>query len=99
MLLDNDLGNYNHKPVVIAGVSSGPFGGARMIENLVNTLRFLGFTLTNVDTFFPSVKALFDGSDASNLLLETQKQRVRKAYEELIWLAKILKSGRNSLNS
>ena len=97
MLMDNDLGNYFHKPVVIAGVSIGQFGGVRMIENLLSTLRMLGLITTNIDVPFPLVGKTFDGSEEGNKLLEVQKERIRKAFIELIWLSKVLKSGRQGV--
>ncbi|MBA3273225.1 MAG: NAD(P)H-dependent oxidoreductase, partial [Chthoniobacterales bacterium] len=40
--LDTNLEEYNHKPVGICGVSAGPFGGTRVIENLLPVMRELG---------------------------------------------------------
>jgi NAD(P)H-dependent FMN reductase len=97
MLLDNDIiPNYTHKAVAIAGVSSGQIGGARMIENLVPVLRYIGLVPIKLDLLFPYVQSLFDGSKENKVKLEEQKDRIRKAYQELIWMAEVLKSGRNS---
>lgn len=97
MLLDNDLKNYNHKPVVVAGVSSGMIGGARMIENLSVVLRELGMIVSHADVHFPKVQEMFD--DKGKLLPEMskQKERIQKSYKELVWLAKTLKWGRENL--
>src|SRR5216684_3865571 len=38
-MLDSELQNYIHKPVTVAGVSNGIFGGARAIEALTATVR------------------------------------------------------------
>lgn len=92
MLLDNDLGNYTHKPVAIAGVSAGSFGGARMIENLLPVTRELGMVAISSDLHFTNVHSLFDDSDK----VEKQKARAKKVYEELIWMANALKFARNS---
>ena len=40
--LDMTLKEYIHKAVGICGVSAGPFGGARLIENLLPVMRELG---------------------------------------------------------
>src|SRR5437763_7823253 len=40
--LDMNLKEYIHKAVGICGVSAGPFGGARVIENLAPVVRELG---------------------------------------------------------
>src|SRR6476620_11701692 len=59
-MLDSELKNYIHKPVAFAGVSDGIFGGARMIEALVNTVRELGLVATFSDVYFPQVQNTFD---------------------------------------
>src|SRR6476660_9504650 len=41
-VLDTNLEEYIHKTVGVCGVSAGPFGGARMIQNLLPVLRELG---------------------------------------------------------
>src|SRR4051812_30027939 len=41
-VLDSCLKEYIHKAVGVAGVSAGPFGGARVIENLLPVFRELG---------------------------------------------------------
>jgi len=97
MLLDNDLGNYTHKPVNLAGVSSGPFGGARMVENILNPLREMGFVVTFSDVYFPFVQDMFSEETDNTEKIEAQKERIRKAYKELIWMAKSLKWGRTNL--
>src|SRR5918911_1817733 len=37
--LDTNLKEYIHKAVGVCGVSAGPFGGARVIENLLPVMR------------------------------------------------------------
>jgi len=97
MLLDNDLGKYTHKPVNLAGVSSGPFGGARMIESILSPLREMGFVVTFSDVYFPFVQDMFAENENNTQKIEEQKERIRKAYKELIWMAKALKWGRENL--
>jgi len=97
MLLDNDLGNYTHKPVNLAGVSSGPFGGSRMIENILHPLREMGFVVTFSDVYFPFVQDMFAEKEDNTEKIELQKERIRKAYRELLWMAKTLKWGRENL--
>ncbi|MFW5703201.1 MAG: NADPH-dependent FMN reductase [Candidatus Dojkabacteria bacterium] len=94
MLLDNDLGNYTHKPVALAGVSAGPFGGARVIENLLSPLRELGMIVSHKDVYFPNIHKMFPDTETeeSEQLRKDQIERIQKAYEELIWLAKRLKN-------
>lgn len=96
-MLDSELKNYIHKPVALAGVSSGALGGARVIELLVPVVRELGMIVTFEDVRFPHVKDLFD--DEGTLQDETYIKRVQKSYTELVWMAQALKWGRKHLKS
>lgn len=97
MLLDNDLKNYIHKPVALAGVSSGRTGGARAIESLLHPLRELGLVATFTDVLFFQIGSFLEQIQQDSKLLEDQKERIRKAYKELIWMATTLKWGRENL--
>lgn len=94
-LLDNDLGNYTHKPVALAGVSSSPWGGVRAVEALVGVVRELGMVATFADVYFPKVDKLFDGQ--GRLQDQSYVATIEKAYKELIWMAKVLKQGREAM--
>lgn len=96
-MLDSELKNYIHKPVAFAGVSSGVFGGTRAIESLVQTVREMGMVPTFRDVNFRNVKDIFD--EDGNLQDESYIKRIEDSYTELIWLAKVLKWGRNNLES
>lgn len=96
-MLDSELKNYIHKPVAFAGVSDGIFGGARMIEALVNTVREMGLIATFSDVYFPQVQNTFD--EKGKLLDESYVKRIERAYTELIWMAKSLRWGRENLES
>ena len=54
-VLDSCLKEYIHKAVGIVGVSSGPFGGTRMIQNLLPVMRELGLVTIFWDVNFSSV--------------------------------------------
>jgi len=97
MLLDNDLKNYIHKPVAMAGVSSSGTGGARAIESLLPPLRELGLVATFTDVLFFQIGTFLEQAASDPEVLEQQKERIRKAYKELIWMAKSLKWGRENL--
>jgi NAD(P)H-dependent FMN reductase len=94
-MLDSELKNYIHKPVAFAGVSDGIFGGARAIEELVNTVREMGLIATFSDVYFPQVQNTFD--EDGKLLDEAYIKRIERGYTELIWMAKALKWGRENL--
>lgn len=93
-MLDSELENYHHKPIALAGVSAGPWGGLRVIEHMVLIVRELGMVVTSVDMQFPSIYDLFD--DKGNLTDEAYTRRVEKALDELIWMAKALKQARDT---
>ncbi|MCA9381127.1 NAD(P)H-dependent oxidoreductase, partial [Candidatus Dojkabacteria bacterium] len=59
-MLDSELKNYIHKPVAVAGVSDGRWGGTRVIEHLAPILRELGLSMTFTDLHFPNVDKVFN---------------------------------------
>src|SRR6476620_7833315 len=58
-VLDSCLKEYIHKAVGIAGVSSGPFGGTRGIQDLLPVMRELGLVTIFWDVYFSSVQKVF----------------------------------------
>jgi NAD(P)H-dependent FMN reductase len=96
-MLDSELANYIHKPVAFAGVSKNPWGGVRGIEALVNTVREMGLVATFSDVQFPKVQEIFDADGA--LLQESYRRYIATSWIELIWMAKVLKYGRENIES
>lgn len=94
-LLDNELENYNKKPVTFAGVSAGPWGGIRAIEALVVAVREMGLIASAYDLMFPNVFKLFD--ENGDITDDSYEDRIKKAFDELIWLAMTLKRGRENV--
>lgn len=94
-LIDSELQNYNHKPVMLAGVSASGWGGTRVIEALVPVVRELGMVVTHMDINFSTVQNVFDSE--GNLLDSNYIGRIDRALEELIWMAKTLRWGRENL--
>jgi NAD(P)H-dependent FMN reductase len=90
--LDSCLKEYIHKAVGIVGVSSGIFGGARMIENFLPVLRELGLVTIFWDVNFGSVSKVFDETGA--LRDQAFVTRTDKFLKELIWMADTLRHGR-----
>src|SRR4051794_21585137 len=93
--LDTNLKEYIHKAVGICGVSAGPFGGARVIEALVPVVRELGLVVIFEDVNFSKVGSLFD--DAGKLLDEAFIRRIDKFLNEMVWMAKVLRHGRENI--
>src|SRR5438105_7398962 len=90
--LDMNLKEYIHKAVGICGVSAGPFGGARAIENLLPVMRALGLVTIFEDVNFGNVGKLFD--ESGQLLDQNYVRRVNKFLDELIWMSRVLRRGR-----
>lgn len=93
--LDTNLKEYIHKAVGICGVSAGPWGGARVIENLLPVLRELGLVTIFSDVNFSNVRKLFD--ERGQVLDSSQERRVERFLQELIWMAKVLRQGRENV--
>jgi len=94
-VLDSCLKEYVHKAVGIAGVSSGPTGGARGIEALLPVMRELGLVTIFWDVNFGNVGTLFNAE--GKLLDESFYPRIDKFLKELIWMSKTLRYGRENI--
>jgi NAD(P)H-dependent FMN reductase len=95
--LDMNLKEYIHKAVGICGVSAGAFGGTRVIENLLPVMRELGLVTIFEDVNFAKVGTLFD--DRGNLLDQNFIRRIDTFLSELIWMARVLRYGREKIAS
>jgi NAD(P)H-dependent FMN reductase len=94
-VLDSCREEYIHKAVGIVGVSAGPFGGTRGIQNLLPVMRELGLVTIFWDVNISNVQGVFDGSGG---LLDTSfLPRIEKFLKELIWMAKTLRHGRENI--
>lgn len=98
-MLDSELQNYIHKPVALAGASSGNWGGVRAVEALVTSVREMGLVATFTSVYFARVQ---DSFDDDNQPVADQKERIDKnltsAFNELIWMAQALRYGRENLS-
>ena len=94
-VLDTNLPEYIHKAVGICGVSAGPFGGTRVIQNLLPVMREIGLVTIFWDVNFSSVQNAFD--EAGNLKEPAYIRRIEKFLNELIWMATVLRWGRENV--
>ena len=94
-VLDTNLKEYIHKAVGICGVSAGSFGGTRVIQNMLAVMRELGLVTIFWDGNFSGVQTAFaaDGT----LLDKAYVRRIEKFAKELIWMAKVLRYGRENV--
>jgi len=94
--LDTTLKEYIHKAVGICGVSAGGFGGTRVIEAMLPVMRELGLVTIFWDGNFSGAQQLFD--DAGNMKdRAAHEKRMDKFIRELIWMSKVLRYGRESV--
>ena len=96
-VLDLLLREYVHKAVAFVGVSAGPWGGTRVIEAMVPMVRELGLAVTFSDLNFPKVQTVFD-SEGKLLDLAFEK-RAKDFLDELVWMSRTLKWGRENVAS
>lgn len=94
-VLDSCLKEYIHKAAGIVGVSAGPFAGARVIENFLPVLRELGLVCIFWDVDFGLVQKAFDAS--GQLIDPSYIRRTDKFLDELVWMAKVLRYGRETI--
>ena len=93
--LDTNLKEYIHKAVGICGVSAGPWGGARVIENLLPVMRELGLVTIFWDVNFSNAHKLFDAD--GKLQDQAYVSRLDKFLSELAWMARVLRHGRENI--
>lgn len=93
--LDTNLKEYIHKAVGVCGVSAGGFGGTRVVQNLLPVLRELGLVTIFWDGNFSAAHTLFDESGV--LLDRSYVKRIDQFLKELVWMAKVLRHGRENM--
>ena len=96
-VLDLLLKEYIHKAVAFVGVSAGPWGGTRVIEAMVQMVRELGLAVTFTDLNFPHVQKTFDAE--GKLLDKAFEKRAKDFLDELVWMSRTLKWGRENVAS
>jgi NAD(P)H-dependent FMN reductase len=94
-VLDSNLKEYIHKPVGLCGVSAGGFGGTRVVESLLPVMRELGLAAIFWDVNVSSAGKTFDA--AGQLLDSALRRRIDKMLEELVWMARVLRYGREAI--
>lgn len=96
-MLDSELAFYNHKPVALAGVSNGNWGGVRAVEQLCGAIRELGLVVMSWDVYFPYIQNIFDEQgQIHDEFKERYNKSIDKLYRELIWFADMLKTARQN---
>lgn len=96
-VLDLLLKEYIHKAVAVCAVSAQVWGGTRLIESLVHTVREMGLAITFTDLNFPRVQDKFD--ENGNLLDPAYEKRAADFLDELVWMSRALRWGRENVPS
>ncbi|MDQ6788656.1 MAG: NAD(P)H-dependent oxidoreductase [Acidobacteriota bacterium] len=96
-VLDLLLKEYIHKTVALVGVSASPWGGTRVIEACVPMVRELGLAVTFTDLNFPQVQNKF--GENGELLDEKYNKFAAGFFDELVWMSRTLRWGRENLPS
>ena len=94
-VLDSCLKEYIHKAAGIVAVSAGPFGGTRVIETSLPVLRELGLVTIFWDVNVGSVSKVFN--EGGELVDAAFVRRTDKFLNELIWMARTLRHGRENI--
>jgi NAD(P)H-dependent FMN reductase len=94
-VMDSCLKEYIHKAVGIVAVSAGSFGGTRVVENFLPILRELGLVTIFWDVNIGNVSRVF--GESGQLLDQAYVRRTDKFLAELIWMARTLRHGRDSI--
>lgn len=94
-VLDSEFDNYYHKPVALAGASSGRWGGVRACEALLPVVHTLGMPVIKTELYFPKVQEIFEGSGAIRPEhAEFYQKNLAKAFDELLRYARLCKQMR-----
>ena len=94
-VLDLNYKEYLHKAVGVCSVSAGSFGGVRAVEALLPTLKAFGLGTIVTDLNFGNVTQIVD--EAGNLIEPAAYvSRFERFMQELVWLTKTLKYGREN---
>jgi NAD(P)H-dependent FMN reductase len=87
LMLDSVYGEYRGKPLGICGVSAGPLGGARAVEQLRLVAVELRMPIAREALYFASVQDQFD-SEGRIRDAEGWGKRAKKLFDELTSLAR-----------
>lgn len=95
-VLDSCLSEYVHKAAGVIGVSAGPFAGTRVVQSLLPVLRELGLVTIFWDVNIGSVAKVF--AEDGRLIDQNFVRRSEKFISELIWMARVLRHGRDEVS-
>jgi len=89
MLLDQEHDAHRGKPVIVAGVSAGTLGGARLIEHIQPILSEIGMIFLPYSLRFDNVKA-FLAEEGNVARKDVYLPRIKKSVDALVLYMKRL---------
>lgn len=92
LVFDSAFKEYMHKPVAYVTVSSGGFGGTRLVETLQNVTIKAGMVPISYVLNVSQVKTGF--TDEGEPADEKTRERFVRVRDELLWFAQVLKPAR-----
>jgi NAD(P)H-dependent FMN reductase len=96
MMLDMLYQQYARKPVAICGVSSGGFGGSRMIQQLKLVCIALNMLPLEDAIYFSRVEELFD--QEGRIKKDHYYKQAERLLGKLVWHAAALKAAKANLS-
>ena len=95
LLLDSLCDEYKRKPVALCGVSSGIFGGARLLDHIKPVLIELKMIPIRDALYFTNIEDAFT-EDGEIKEYESFSKRTTSMLEELLFFARALREGKES---
>lgn len=92
LMLDMLYKEYHQKPIGFCGVSAGPIGGSRAVEQLRLVAVELHMVPIREAVYFPMIQSLFD--EKGTIKDSSYRNRIKGFLDELTWYAKALKNAR-----
>ncbi len=92
LMLDQLYEEFNHKPMGICGVSAGPLGGGRMVEQVRLVAIELQMVPIRNAVYFSGVHSLFD--EQGKIKDQSFAEKLKPMFDELVWYARALKTAR-----
>ena len=92
LFLDQTLKPYARKPAGLVGVSSGNWGGTRVVETLRQYVSRLGMVAVQPPAYFPNIGDAFD--EAGEPTDPQATEHLTPMIDDVIWYAEVLKPAR-----
>jgi NAD(P)H-dependent FMN reductase len=96
-LLDTEFDEYSLKPVALASVSDGQFGGVRAVEMITPVLTNFGMVVTGITLHVPYVDRVIDQD--GKVIDDKITERVDKFIQKLLYITNVITDGKKNNTS